>query len=99
MKTIIIGVDTLPNYKNKKTNQLDPSVIIHMITKSDTGFKSLQRPAFLSISSDIWSKLISTAGTVEKMTGYYASVDFNESGYVQDIDLIEPCGMTIPWKK
>lgn len=99
MKTIIVGVDALMTYKNKRTNQIDPSVIIHMITKSDNGFKSLSRPAFLSMSSDTWAKLLSSAGSIEKMYGYYASVDFNDSGYVIDIDLVEPSGLTIPWKK
>ena len=61
MKVLCIGVDVLTTYKNKKTGQIDPSVILHLITKTDNGFKTLQKPCFLSLSSDVWTKLLSTA--------------------------------------
>ena len=99
MKCLLIGVVPLATYTIKKTNQLDPSVIVHFITKSDIGFSSLKKPAFLSMSSELWANMLSVAGSVEKMPGYYASVSFNESGFFDDIELIEPSGMTLPWKK
>lgn len=98
MKVLIIGVDSLPNYKNKH-DQLDPSVIVHIIKKTDNGFAATKRPAFLSTSSVTFSEMLKKAGNIESMVGFYASADFNEAGYLDDLTLIEPSGMTIPWKK
>lgn len=98
MKVLIIGVDTLPNYTNKKSGQADPSVIIHLITKSDNGFKSTKRPAFLSCSDPIFDSMLKKCGSVDKAVGYYAIADYNESGFIEDLSLVEPSGVNIPWK-
>lgn len=101
MKFLIIGVNFLPNHKNKKTGELDPCVICQAITKDDDnkGFRTTQKPVYLSCSSEIYAHLIEKLGSIDKLLYYYVSLFFNESGFLTDIELLEPSGVTIPWKK
>lgn len=99
MKVLVIGVDSLPNYKNKRTDESDPSVIVHLLKKSGNGFSATKRPAFISCGSDIFSGMLKAAGDINSMVGFYANAEFNESGFLEDFNLLEPSGMTIPWKK
>lgn len=88
MKCVIIGVDVVESFVNKKTGKEDSAVVLHMIGKSSRVFGYKTRSPFVAQSQAIFKVLRPFAADPSELENYLCEAEFN-GNFLNELELIE----------
>lgn len=87
-KCVIVGVDVIESYVNKKTNKEDSAIVLQMVQKSSKIYGYKVRDPFIAQSSANFKVFAPFASKPDDLIGYVCEVEFN-GNFVDEIELVE----------
>lgn len=87
-KCVIVGVDVIESYVNKKTGQPDSAVVLQIVQKSSKVYGYKVRDPFVAQSSPNFKVFAPFASDPDGLIGYLCEIEFN-GNFIDEIELLE----------
>lgn len=88
MKCVIVGVDVIESFKNKKTGKDDSAVVLQMVNKASRLYGVKVRSPFVAQSSALFKVLRPFASDPSELINYLCECEFN-GNFLEELELIE----------
>lgn len=88
MKCVIVGVDVIESFMNKKTGKEDSAVVLQMMNKSSRVYGVKVRSPFIAQSSPLFKVLRPFASDPSELINYVCECEFNDK-FIEELELIE----------
>jgi len=97
MKMLIIGV-SCRSYKDKKTGENCNSLTLYFAKNSASCYGKVTGDIFIAGASPLYAYMLGAVkGVPSELVGYFIDIDRNDSGYVEDIELLEHSDDAVIW--